>query len=639
MGTIATQSRYKEALVVNDARVSQLSVYPIKSTAGIHLNHAFVEEHGLAFDRRFVVCQPDGIQITARTHPKLAQVHSALTQTGLQLRADNMPNLELLYSDFSNDYKQVMIWKDAVQAQHCNVLYDQWFSRYLDEDCHLLFFGELSSRQVKQRESQVAFADGYPLLLISEASLDDLNLRSSTQHSMEQFRPNLVVKNTVPFAEDAWKRFKIGEVEFEVQTPCSRCVFTTLNQQTGEFDANKEPLSTLAKYRQGEDGNLYFGQNVVALNSGKISLYDTVEVLETRTPEHYPENINKRSSATPDKQQWRQGETFTLHCLAVQQETHDVKTFIFESPEQALSDYLAGQYLGFEFEIDGKPLRRNYTLSSTPSRPHRLAITVKRVVDGQLSNWLHDQFKPGMSLAAHAPSGNFHIKQSSNAKLLLLSAGSGITPMLSMLRYLSDLNIDRDIVFLHSAHSEKDLIAEQELALLSQAFSNCSIRYTLTQHAESNWQGYQGRLNRGMLMDVPDLEQRAVYVCGPQAFMQSAKEQLLALGLHEDDYYEESFGQQISAPVETKALNILFDSWDTYLQGNNQQNLLEQAEQAGLNLPYSCRGGFCGSCKVRLQSGEVEVLEDSGLSDDEKQQGYILSCSCIPKNDVCITQD
>ncbi|GAD02470.1 hybrid-cluster NAD(P)-dependent oxidoreductase [Agarivorans albus] len=624
---------------MNDARVSQLSVYPIKSTAGIHLNHAFVEEHGLAFDRRFVVCQPDGKQITARTHPKLAQVHAALTQTGLQLRAENMPNLAIQYAEFYSHYKEIMIWKDTVQAQHCSESYDQWFSRYLGEKCHLVFFGEHSSRLVKQRESQVAFADGYPLLLLSEASLEDLNLRSTTKHSMEQFRPNLVVKNTEAFAEDGWKRFKIGEVEFEVQNPCSRCVFTTLDQRTGEFDANKEPLSTLAKYRQGEDGNLYFGQNVVALNSGNISLYDPVEVLETRTPERYPENVNKRSQTSPDKQQWQQGEALELRCLAVKQETHDVKTFIFEAPEQTLSEYLPGQYIGFEFEVDGKPLRRNYTLSSSPTRPQRLAITVKRVLNGQVSNWLHDTLKPGMSLKAHAPDGDFHVKQSSNAKLLLLSAGSGITPMLSMMRYLSDLNIDRDIVFLHSAHSENDLIAEQELALLSQSFSHCSIRYTLTQQAPENWQGYQGRLNRGMLMDVTDLEQRAVYVCGPQTFMQSAKEQLLALGLHEDDYYEESFGHHPTTSSETKALNILFDSWDTYLQGNNQQNLLEQAEQAGLNLPYSCRGGFCGSCKVKLQSGEVEVLEDSGLTDDEKQQGYILSCSCIPKEDVCITQD
>ncbi|MGY5452696.1 MOSC N-terminal beta barrel domain-containing protein [Agarivorans sp. MS3-6] len=624
---------------MSDARVSQLSIYPIKSTAGIHLNHAYVEEHGLAFDRRFVVCQPDGVQITARTHPKLAQIHSALNRSGLHLRAPNMPALDLRYADFSDNYRTVMIWKDSVQAQHCHNSYDNWFSEYLGEHCHLVFFGEQSTRKVKHKDSQVSFADGYPLLLISEASLEDLNLRSSAHHSMAQFRPNLVVKNTEAFAEDGWKRFRIGDVEFEVQNPCSRCVFTTLDQATGQFHPNKEPLSTFAKYRQGEDGNVYFGQNVVALNSGKISLYDTIEILETRKADVYPDNAEKRAAPATSQHQWQQGEAVSLKCLAVKLDTHDVKTFVFELPKHLTSEYKPGQYLGFEFEINGKPVRRNYTLSSSPSRPQRLAITVKRVVNGQASNWLHDNLKPGMNLNAHAPSGDFHLEQTRNQKLLLLSAGSGVTPMLSMLRYLSDMNIEKDIVFLHSAHTEQDLIAEQELALINQQLEKCSLRYTLTQQASSHRQGYQGRLNRGMLMDIEDLEQRAVFVCGPQAFMQSAKEQLLALGVHESDYFEESFGQQHHEAIEAKTVNILFDSWDTYLEGNNQQNLLEQAEQAGLNLSYSCRGGFCGSCKVMLQSGEVNVLEDSGLTEEEKQQGYILSCSCVPSSDVCITQD
>ncbi len=624
---------------MSQARVSQLSIYPIKSTAGIHLNRVFVEEYGLAFDRRFVVADMAGNQITARTHPTLAQIHSALTATGLQLRAPNMNGLNIVYDNFSKDYRSVNIWKDKVQGQHCHSDYDKWFSHYLGQPCQLLFFGEQSSRLVKQRDSQVAFADGYPLLLLSEASLEDLNLRSSLTHHMQQFRPNLVVKNTEAFAEDGWKRFRIGEVEFEVQNGCSRCIFTTLDQATGEFNANKEPLTTLAEYRRGEDGNVYFGQNVVALNSGSISLYDPVEVLETKTPEHYPENINKRNKLAVNKKSWQQGLSLNLKCIAKKAETHDVNTYIFEAPDEHLCDYKAGQYLSFEFEINGKPVHRNYTLSSSPSRPERLAITVKQLEHGLASNWLAEQFKPGMLVPAHAPSGDFHLQQTSNNKLLLLSAGSGITPMLSMLRYMSDMNIERDIVFLHSARSQQDLVAEQEIDLMNRNFKHCQVNYTLTQQAPADWQGYQGRLNRGMLMDIVDLEERSVFICGPQDFMQSAKEQLLALGVYHDDIFEESFGHAVEPVSESKSVNILFDSWDTYVQGNNQQNILEQAEQAGLQLPYSCRGGFCGSCKVKLQSGEVNQLEDSGLSDDEKQQGYILSCSCIPMSDLCITQD
>jgi len=624
---------------VNQPRVSQLSIYPIKSTAGIHLNRVFVEEYGLAFDRRFVVADLSGKQITARTHPKLAQVHSALTARGLQLRAPEMASLNIIYADFSDDYRAVNIWKDEVQGQHCHDDYDTWFSHYLGEPCQLLFFGEQSSRLVKQRDTQVAFADGYPLLLISEASLEDLNLRSTLTHSMTQFRPNLVVKNTEAFAEDGWKRFRIGDVEFEVQNGCSRCIFTTLDQSSGEFHPTKEPLTTLAEYRKGDDGNVYFGQNVVALNSGTISIYDPVEVLETKTPEHYPENISKRKQAESTKSSWQQGETINIQCIAKKAETHDLTTYIFAAPPHRQCDYQAGQYLAFDFEIDGKPVHRNYTLSSSPSRPERLAITVKSLEQGLASNWLHQHFTPGMSLAVRAPSGDFHLQRTNNQKLLLLSAGSGITPILSMLRYLSDMNIAKDIVFLHSARREQDLMAQAEIALLASSFKHCQVHYTLTQEATSSWQGYQGRLNRGMLMDIADLEERSVFICGPQGFMQSAKEQLLALGVHQDEIFEESFGHAVEPVSQSKPVNILFDSWDTYVQGNNQQNILEQAEQAGLQLPYSCRGGFCGTCKVKLQSGEVKQLEDSGLSDAEKQQGYILSCSCIPESDLCITHD
>ncbi|WP_432467529.1 MOSC N-terminal beta barrel domain-containing protein [Agarivorans sp. Z349TD_8] len=623
---------------MSQAQISQLSIYPIKSTLGIDLNHAYVEEHGLAFDRRFVVCLPDGKQLTARTHPKLAQIHSVLRPEGLYLEAPNMAGVNIKYTDFSDHYIPVKLWQDTVQAQHCHNDYDHWFSQYLGENCHLVFFGEQSQRMVKKRDSQVAFADAYPLLLVSEASLEDLNSRSPTQHNMAQFRPNLVVTNTAAFAEDGWKRFRIGEVEFEVQNPCSRCIFTTLDQARGEFHPQKEPLSTLAKYRKGNDGNVYFGQNVVALNHGKISLYDTIEVLETKTPEHYPEQIKKTQSSPTVTTNWQAGQSRLLKCIAIREETHDVKTFILEAPEGNICHYQAGQYIGIELEIDGSPVHRNYTLSSSPSRPLSLAITVKRVSNGLASNWLHDNLKPGMQLKALAPAGDFHLPASPSNKLLLLSAGSGITPMLSMLRYLSDINSQLDVVFLHSAHSEQDLIARAELEVLAQQMPHCSIRYSLSQSAQSTWQGYQGRLNRGMLLDIEDLELRSVFVCGPQGFMDSAKQQLLALGVHPDDYFSESFGHQISDSVESKSINILFDSWDSHVQGNNQQSILEQAEQAGLNLNYSCRGGFCGACKVKLESGEVSILEDSGLNDEEKQQGYILSCSCIPQTDLCITQ-
>ncbi len=619
------------------ALLSQVTVYPIKSTSGIHLNHAFVEEKGLAFDRRFVLTDKQGVFITARTQPKLTLIHSAITEDGLHLKAPEMPALDIVKSDFGGMYTSVEVWGDKFKGLWCHKNYDLWFSEFLGVDCRLLYFGEHSQRQVKDLDSQVGFADGYPLLIISQASLDDLNARVSSSVSMDQFRPNLVVKDCDAFAEDTWKRIRIGGVEFEVVKPCSRCIFTTIDPKTAEKHADQEPLVTLQKYRKGSSGEVYFGQNLVALNEGKISLYDSVEVLEYQTPEAYPDHAPKVISHHVAPGSWPENEEKLLTCIDIKNETADVKTFYFTTKPAMRFNYLAGQYLPLEFEIDGKPVHRNYTLSSSPSRPDLLSITVKRVEGGLVSNWLHDNFKVGHRVKALTPDGDFHCFAGDKDKLLMLSAGSGITPMLSMLKWMTDNRIDKELVFFHSAHREADLIARQELEHLAVMHGRCDVFYTLTQDAAQNWSGYQGRLNKTMLTAIPDLLSRSVYVCGPHPFMVAAKDMLTELGLPEDQYFEESFGARDLVEEELKAVNLLFDSWDTYIKGDNQTTILEQAEKAGLRLPFSCRGGMCGACKVKLESGEVKVLNDAALSLEEKEQGYILACSCKPESDLVIS--
>mgnify|MGYP003664041085 FL=1 len=630
---------------MSEIRVSQISVYPIKSTTGIHLNHALVEEQGLAFDRRFVVTRPDGQFLSARTHPRLLQVHSALIVDGLHLRAPQMDALDLHYSDFDPAYKPLQIWKDTLEGQRCGAAADAWFSRYLDEPVELLYLGVESHRQRASHpglaEGELSFADGYPLLLISQASLDDLNQRLVNPVGMEQFRPNLVLKGCEPFAEDGWQRIRIGEVIFELAKPCSRCILTSIDPDSAEVDAEQQPLATLAHYRKGEDGQVYFGQNLIALNRGKISLYDEVGVLQSRPAKVYLDNAPKRIPDVLPAHRWRAGELAVLRCVSVRSETADVKSFSFRLQDSLVADYLPGQFICLELEIEGEPVHRNYTLSSSPSRPDLLTITVKRVKDGRVSNWLNDQLKVGDQISARAPAGDFHCFAAPQERVLLLSAGSGITPMLSMLRWMSDLQCDNDILFVHSGRSEADLIARQEIELLAKLHGRCQVIYTLTQANPGDLRGFRGRLDRSMLETLPALPQRQVYVCGPQPFRERAKTLLLALGLPESQYFEESFGAREglgSVAATPKKVSILFDSWDSLVDGNTQHTLLEQAEQAGIAIPFSCRGGFCGSCRVKLESGEVEVLQDSGLSDADKAAGYVLACSCRPKSNLVLTQ-
>lgn len=264
--------------------VKDLFIYPIKSTQGIALEKSNVQECGLAFDRHFLVTDTDGKFITGRSKAKMVMIQTRLDDNGIILDAPGMPTLALHYLEFSNDYHPVQVWGDKVKGQHCSVAADSWLNQYLGVECRLYYFGPNSVRHVSDTTHPVSFADGYPLLLLSQASLRDLNQKSSQPISMGQFRPNIVVTGCGPFAEDSWHKIKIGDVEFLVTKPCSRCVFTTVDPKTGKRSENKEPLTTLRHYRQGSDGQIYFGQNLIPLNSGQIHAGDNIEILSSQDP-------------------------------------------------------------------------------------------------------------------------------------------------------------------------------------------------------------------------------------------------------------------------------------------------------------------------------------------------------------------
>ena len=292
--------------------VSSIHIYPVKSTAGISLPHAQVEELGLAFDRRFIVCDLSGQFITARTEPRLCLVQAKLTPKGLELSAPNMNVLALSYTEFTNQYQNVTVWGDDVSSQLCSQKANLWFSEFLKRPCELLYFGEDSHREKKtntDKARKIAFADGYPLLLISQASLSDLNDRiiagnnddSLSNVSMAQFRPNIVVDGCLPFAEDTWQHIRIGEVEFKVSKPCERCIFTTVNPQNGEKHPQQQPLTTLKSFRQTSSGEVLFGQNLIALNSGTITQGDKLTIIDKQSPPTFIASVNEVKNTSLNK--------------------------------------------------------------------------------------------------------------------------------------------------------------------------------------------------------------------------------------------------------------------------------------------------------------------------------------------------
>lgn len=365
-------------------------------------------------------------------------------------------------------------------------------------------------------------------------------------------------------------------------------------------------------------------------------------------------------------------DTFTLVCQKIQQETHDVKTYLFTQPKRDKKigfNYYAGQYLNFTVNMAGTMQVCCYTLSSTPTNSAYVSITIKRIPQGKVSNYFHDHFKVGQSIHVKEIAGNFCIRDSIPPKILLISAGSGITPMLSMLRFMTEIQCKNQIIFVHSAKQEIDLIAQAELNDLAKRHGNCQIIYTLTQGANSQWYGFQGRLNEQMLSNIKQINHYQTFVCGPKLFRLSTQALLLKLGAEPSNFHEESFGEKeystddsndikestsvLKAETEHQDINqqnlipqnskkkvsIYFSRWKKRYQGNQQDSLLDQGEAAGLILPHSCRGGSCGSCKAKLISGQVKQNSTDGLSEKEQRQGYILLCSCHALTDVEISHE
>ncbi|OUS27958.1 hypothetical protein A9Q98_08770 [Thalassotalea sp. 42_200_T64] len=273
------------------AQLTSIFSYPIKSTKALSLTSSLVQETGLEHDRYFVITDLNGKFITGRTKSKLVLVTCSITPDGIMVKAPGMAVLNIDRTNFSACYQHISVWNDKIFSQHCHDEIDLWFSTYINSPCKVYFLGDKSERNVKDYNKKLSFADGYPLLLISEASLFCLNQKLASPVNIEQFRPNLVVSNCSAFAEDAWQKIRIGEVEFTISKPCSRCVFTTVNEQTGIRSSDKEPMATLQKFRKADDLQVYFGQNLVALNQGTINIGDKVEVIATQTPSVYTNNI------------------------------------------------------------------------------------------------------------------------------------------------------------------------------------------------------------------------------------------------------------------------------------------------------------------------------------------------------------
>lgn len=337
----------------------------------------------------------------------------------------------------------------------------------------------------------------------------------------------------------------------------------------------------------------------------------------------------------------------TLVCIDVHQETHDVKSFTFASPQQKRFAFQAGQYFLFDFPLGADPEPRCYSISSSPQRPATFTVTVKRVPDGRVSNWLHDNLISGALVKAQGPLGHFSLPPGRGRKLLLLSGGSGITPVMSVVRDLADTCEPADVVFMHAARTPLDLIFRDELSILARRMKGLRLHFLPEQvTGENAWSGLTGRITRDYIrLAVPDVAERTVMCCGPAPFMAAARQITSSLGVPDANYMEESFEAAIidetepaaaETPTVAKTFQVQFLKQARMIEVNSEQTILGCAKKAGLKIPSSCANGVCGTCKSKLVSGSVDMRHNGGIRQREVDAGLFLPCCSKPLSDLVI---
>jgi len=262
--------------------LSAITIYPVKSMAGISLASSQLDTTGLYYDRRWMVVSSTGKFITQRTHPQMVLIQPQLSNGQLTLTHEGFADHcvpQIINTEFQS-VMMVQVWQDTVEAQYISAATDAWLMQIMGEPCHLVYMAADEIRACDltyaQQGDRTSFADGFPLLVISQASLDELNTRLERPVSMRRFRPNFVVKGCEAFAEDTWKTMKINDIVFRVVKPCSRCIITTIEPETGK-KTGAEPLKTLATYRK-QGNKVMFGQNIIHNNLGICAVGDEVKI-------------------------------------------------------------------------------------------------------------------------------------------------------------------------------------------------------------------------------------------------------------------------------------------------------------------------------------------------------------------------
>jgi len=358
---------------------------------------------------------------------------------------------------------------------------------------------------------------------------------------------------------------------------------------------------------------------------------------------------NKDKVETPKTSRY-----FNLTVKDIIQETADAITIVFEQPEQKIS-YLSGQFLTLIIPIEGKEVRRAYSLCTSPFVDEDLAVTVKRVQGGLMSNYLPDHLKKGEVIRVMEPMGTFttDYEHTNKRHVVLFAGGSGITPMMSIIKSILHQEPDSIVSLIYANRNIESIIFKDAFARMETDNEGRLHLVHILDDAPMNWQGYSGLLNHEMLSKlfqrIPDwgIESTTYLMCGPEGMMNNVETLLAAHDIPKDRIFKESFVAGIigkddkkgdAETLEERQVTIRYDGEEHELTVAAGTTILETALDQGIDLPYSCQSGLCTACRGKCLSGKVKLDEEDGLSDEELSQGYILTCVGHPLTDNVVIE-
>lgn len=338
---------------------------------------------------------------------------------------------------------------------------------------------------------------------------------------------------------------------------------------------------------------------------------------------------------------------YTLTVKEVIKETEDTVTLRFKQPLFRKVKYKAGQFLTLIFELNGTKARRSYSMSSAPNLDSTVDVTVKRVEGGVVSNHINDNIKAGDKIEVMEPMGQFVFEpeKSASRHIVLWGAGSGVTPLMSILKSVLFFESSSKVSLVYGNREINNVVFKEKLDELKAKFADrLQLVHVLTQ-PEHNWGGYKGRIDDVKVVNIMNLLPKESdtmhYLCGPEGMMDAVKEGLKKLKTPASKIHFESFipkTEEASEDISTHKVKVIIDGEEEEFMVSPDQSILDAGLDEGHDIPYSCQSGVCTACRGKCTSGKVQMGNADVLSEDEIAEGYILACQSHPMTDNVVIE-